>query len=139
MGDRLMVRLQRGLLAVLFIGLVGTAVELVLLEHYEDPWQLVPLTLIAVALVTAVWYTRTRTTGSRSALQITMALFVAAGLVGVVLHLQGAAEFQLEIDPTMDRWTLLTKALRAKAPPALAPGLMIQLGLIGFVLTLTKE
>jgi len=124
---------------VLFLGLVGTLVELVLLEHYEDPWQLVPLALIPLAVVAVGWYLRSPTFVSRSVLQVTMTSFVAAGLIGVVLHMRGAAEFQLDIDPTMDRWTLLVKTLRAKAPPALAPGLMIQLGLIGFILTLTKE
>ena len=124
---------------VLLLGLVGTLVELVLLDHYEDPWQLVPLALIALAVVVVGWYLRRPTFASRSVLQVTMTSFVAAGLIGVVLHMRGAAEFQLDIDPTMDRWTLLVKTLRAKAPPALAPGLMIQLGLIGFILTLTKE
>jgi hypothetical protein len=43
------------------------------------------------------------------------------------------------IDPAMDGWTLTKKIFHAKAPPALAPGLMIQLGLIGLAFTFTKE
>ena len=60
-----------------------------------------------------------------------MALFVVSGFVGFVAHFSGSAEFQLELNPDMDTWTLLTKILHAKAPPLLAPGMMIQLGLLG--------
>jgi hypothetical protein len=31
----------------------------------------------------------------------------------------------------MSNWELLEKILRAKAPPLLAPGMMLQLGLLG--------
>jgi hypothetical protein len=132
-------KLQRWLAGVLMFGLVGTIVELLLLEHYEDAWQFVPLTLIALGMITVPWHFLRPTAATRAVLQVLMATFMAAGLIGVMLHVQGAAEFQREIDPTMDAWTLLTKALHAKAPPALAPGLMIQLGLIGLALTFTKE
>jgi uncharacterized membrane protein len=65
------------------------------------------------------------------ALQITMVLFIAAGLLGVVLHYQANVEFQREVDPSIAGWALLSKAMTAKTPPALAPGSMVQLGLIG--------
>jgi hypothetical protein len=42
-------------------------------------------------------------------------------------------EFQLEIDPSLPRWELFKKVMRAQAPPALAPGVMMQLGLVGLV------
>jgi hypothetical protein len=68
---------------------------------------------------------------SRRAAQIVMALFVLAGFVGFVAHFQGSAEYQLELNPDMSTWELLEKILRAKAPPLLAPGMMLQLGLLG--------
>ena len=40
-------------------------------------------------------------------------------------------EFQLEVQPELSGSTLLWKVLQAKTPPALAPGVMAQLGLIG--------
>jgi len=60
-----------------------------------------------------------------------MGLFVLAGFVGVVAHFHGSAEYQLELNPDMSNWELLEKVLRAKAPPLLAPGMMLQLGLLG--------
>jgi hypothetical protein len=44
-------------------------------------------------------------------------------------------EFQLEMDPSLQGVNLYRKAILAKTPPALAPGAMIQLGLIGLAYT----
>jgi hypothetical protein len=125
--------LRRWLGAVLMVGLVGTGVELVLLSHYEDGWQLSPLILIAVAVPALILHQAWRGTGTLWLFRWTMVLFVASGLLGVALHFQGAAEFQREMDPSLSTWSLTAKALRAKAPPVLAPGLMAQLGLLGLV------
>jgi hypothetical protein len=53
----------------------------------------------------------------------------------MVLHFKANIEFQSEVDPSATGWPLWMKAIRAKAPPALAPGVMIQLGLLGLVYT----
>ena len=68
-----------------------------------------------------------------------MALFVIAGILGVWLHYRGAAEFQLEMDASQHGPALWWKALRAKAPPVLAPGLMMQLGFLGLVFAYRRE
>jgi hypothetical protein len=125
--------LRRGVLAVLGLGLTGVGVELLLIEHYEEPWQLAPLVLVAVSLAAIVWHAAGRSRASRGALQAAMLLCLAGGLVGVGLHFRGAAEFQLEIDPSMKGTALVRKVMRAKAPPVLAPGVMVQLGLLGLV------
>jgi uncharacterized membrane protein len=123
--------LRRWILIILVLGLLGTVTELVLLEHYEQPLQFVPLALI-VAAVGVLWWEFTRhDLASRRATQIVMALFVLAGFAGFVAHFQGSAEYQLELNPDMSSWELLEKILRAKAPPLLAPGMMLQLGLLG--------
>ena len=123
--------LRRWILGVLILGLLGTVTELVLLEHYEQPMQFVPLILIVAALAVLVWEFRRRDAASRRAVQIVMALFVLAGFVGFVAHFHGSAEYQLELNPDMSNWELMEKVLRAKAPPLLAPGMMLQLGLLG--------
>jgi hypothetical protein len=123
--------LRRWVLAVLMLGLVGTATELVLLEHYEQPLQLVPLVLIAAAIASIGWQWRRNDAASLRALAIVMALFVLAGCAGVVAHFHGSAEFQLELNPSMGLWELVEKIVRAKAPPLLAPGMMLQMGLLG--------
>jgi hypothetical protein len=124
-------RLRGWILAVLVLGVLGTVTELVLLEHYEKPVQLVPVVLLAAAIVVIVWHVMRRDAASRWALVILMALFVLAGFAGFIAHFIGSAEFQLELDPSMGAWDLIEKVMRAKAPPLLAPGMMLQLGLLG--------
>jgi ATP-dependent protease HslVU (ClpYQ) peptidase subunit len=125
--------LRLAVLGVLVIGLAGTVTELVLLEHYEQPLQLVPVVLIVAAIATIVWQVMRHTPTSLRVLEIIMALFVLAGFAGVAAHFFGSAEFQLELNPSMSNWELLEKILRAKAPPLLAPGMMLQMGLLGLV------
>jgi uncharacterized membrane protein len=123
--------LRLWILVILVLGLVGTVTELVLLEHYEQPLQFVPLVLIVAAVGVLWWEFRRHDLASRRATQIVMALFVVAGFVGFAAHFRGSAEYQLELNPDMSNWELLEKILRAKAPPLLAPGMMLQLGLLG--------
>jgi hypothetical protein len=121
------------LLLVISFGLLMTGLDLILLEHYEDSWMLVPLFLIALSLAVIVGHALVGAAGSVRLMQGVMVLLVLSGLMGVVLHFQGNLEFQVEIDPTLSRWELFNKVIRAKAPPALAPGAMAQLGLLGLV------
>lgn len=120
------------LLFILLLGLAGTAAELVLLQHYEDPWQLVPLALIGLALAVLAWHGLTAGSASVRAIQVLMALFVVSGLIGVGLHHNANSEFELEMDPSLAGFRLFKEALSG-ATPALAPGTMMQLGLIGLV------
>jgi len=129
-------RVRRWLFWVLVLGFVGTETELLLLEHYEDPWQFIPLLLIVSALGTLLWHTRRQDAASLRAFRTVMVLFVISSFVGLVLHLRGAVQFQLETDPTIGRWDLVKKVMRVKAPPVLAPGVMLQLGLLGLAYAL---
>ncbi len=67
--------------------------------------------------------------------QSVMVLLIISGALGVYFHFRATAEFQLEMDPALAGWALFRKAIVAKAPPALAPGAMTQLGLIGLAYT----
>jgi hypothetical protein len=134
-GDRLD-RIRRWIFWVLVLGFIGTETELLLLEHYDDPWQFVPLLLIVLGLAALLWYTKRRHATSLRAFRIVMVLFIIAGFAGLVLHFRGAVEFQLETDPAMGKWELVKKVMRVKAPPVLAPGVMLQLGLIGLTYAL---
>ena len=122
---------RRILLALLFLGLLGTGSDLLLLSHYEDPWQLIPLGLIAIGLIVITWHALSRGRASIRVLQGAMVLFIMSGLAGFVFHYQGNREFQLEVNPSLGGLELFLKVIRAKAPPALAPGAMIHLGLLG--------
>jgi hypothetical protein len=124
-------QLRRWILYVLVFGLLGTETELVLLEHYCEFWQLVPLFLITLAIACVVWHAMRNDTASLRTLQIVMLLFLVAGFAGVALHFRGAAAFALDTNPSIDKWALVKKVMRTQAPPVLAPGVMLQLGLIG--------
>jgi hypothetical protein len=127
--------IRRSLLAIIVLGLVGTGTELLLLAHYEDSAQLVPLFFIGLTLVVIAGHVTVGGAGSILLLRVMMGFLVAAGVLGVVLHYRGSMEFQLEMDPTLSGWPLFGRVLRAKAPPTLAPGVMAQLGLLGLVYT----
>jgi hypothetical protein len=133
-GDTSLI-LRRFVLAIVVLGLLGTVTELVLLEHYEDSLQIVPLFFIGLALMTIAGHVVAPRAGSVWLLRAVMSVLVVSGVLGVVLHYRGSLEFQLEMDPTQSGWDLFAKVLHAKAPPALAPGVMAQLGLLGLVYT----
>jgi Na+/alanine symporter len=126
-----LVIIRRVLLAILVIGMAGTSIELLLLKHVEEATQLVPLVLLGLAFVSVAWHAARPSVSSVMTLQIVMVLFVASGLIGMVLHYQANVEFQHEMDRSLAGMPLFWKVMAAKAPPALAPGSMSQLGLIG--------
>ena len=136
-ADSVVERLRLWVLGVLVLGLIGTVAELILLEHYEQALQFVPLVLIAMGGVVLVWHAMRHDTASLRALQIVMGLFVLAGFAGMAAHFNGSAEYQLELNPDMDKWELLDKILHAHAPPLLAPGMMMQMGLLGLAYAFT--
>lgn len=121
------------MLAILVFGLIGTAVELLLLGHDEGLGQLVPVVLIVAALFVVTWHVVWQTPLSLVAMRVLMAAFIASGALGVALHSKGSVEFQKEIDRSIHGFELFKKVIQSKAPPALAPGLMAQLGLLGLV------
>ena len=119
------------ILAVLMFGMAGLLAELALIAHYEDAAQWIPLALLAAGLVFLVLDLFLPRTWTQLAVQLTMVLIVAAGVLGVYFHFNGSREFQLEMDPQMRGTTLVWHVLRAKSPPTLAPGSMMQLGILG--------
>jgi hypothetical protein len=116
------------------IGAAGLLAELALLEHYEDAKQMIPLALLGAALAAGVAVAARRGRGTVRVFQGIMALCVAAGALGVVLHYQGNVEFELERDGALGGLALFWEAVRG-ATPALAPGALAQLGLLGLAYT----
>jgi hypothetical protein len=126
--------LRRLLLWLLLFGLLGTATELLLMGHDEDAWQLIPLAVIAIAAIASVAMAVTRhRAGVARVFRLAMILLIVSGGLGTVLHYRANMEFKLEIDPSMGGFALFSSVMRAKAPPALAPGNMALLGLLGLV------
>lgn len=123
---------RRIILIILLVGMVGILIELLLLEHFEDALQLLPLALLGLGLVSVVWHARSPHRTSTRAVRATMVLFLVSGVLGVFLHYRGNVEFERERRPQAGAWALFREAMMG-ATPALAPGAMIQLGLLGLL------
>ena len=117
------------------VGVIGTLTELLLLAHYEDAFQLIPTVLLGVCLLIIAWHATRPSVTTVRLLQGTMLLLLTAAAAGVAFHFNGAAEFQLEIDPSLTRSALFAKVIRVHAPPLLAPGSLVQLALVGLMHT----
>lgn len=128
---RVLTRIRKLLLLLLAAGSLGTAVELLLLGHFEEFTQIVPLVLLAAGLAVASWHLAS-TGASIAALRGLMVLFVASGGLGVVLHYRGNVEFELEMYPALSGLELIGKTLTG-ATPVFAPGTMALLGGIGLL------
>ena len=126
-------QLRRLVLALFCLGVTGTGTELIALGHFEDPWQLVPLFVLSVALLSAALQAFAASTASLRFFKTVALTMMAAGAAGIILHYRGNLEFQLETYPDLAGWELFRKIIHAKAPPALAPGVMAQLGLLGLI------
>ena len=87
--------------------------------------------LLGVVLVGAALVWRRPSPSTVRFFQAVMVLCVVAGVVGVFLHYRGNVEFELEREP-LHGLRLFWEAIRG-ATPALAPGAMAQLGLLGLV------
>jgi hypothetical protein len=122
------------LLWILLLGLLGTGTELILIGHDEDRLQFIPLAALAVSIVAAAWMAVKRPTapgrGTRL-FQAAMVQLIVVGAAGSVIHYRANMEFKLEMDPSMRGFRLFSSVMRAKAPPALAPGNLSLLGLLG--------
>jgi hypothetical protein len=120
------------LLAIFLLGALGTGAELYLIEHTEDRWQWIPLLLLALSLVALLAHAAFRRAATVRIFQLTMLLFVISGFVGFWLHYQAKMEFKLETNPDLAGLELFWGAIKGAAvPPVLAPGMMIQMGLLG--------
>jgi hypothetical protein len=125
--------MRRILLAILAIVMIGSAADLLLLNHYEEAWQLAPLVLIALGSIVVAACALSNGWMPVLALRVMMVLFIAAGALGMMFHYSGSQQFQRELDPSQHGWPLFVKTVTAKAPPALAPAVMIQMGMLGLL------
>jgi hypothetical protein len=115
------------------VALAGTSVELLLLQHDEDALQLIPLALLAGGVVTLAMTAIRPAPSTVGAFRTVMVLMIGGGVLGLALHLRANLEFQRELTPEGAVSDLFWKAVSAKTPPALAPGVLAQLGCLGLI------
>lgn len=126
------------LLILYLLGLFGSAFELLLIGHTEDWWQLLPLALMAASLAALAWLHLSKSHRSVQVFQGLMVLFFVSGAIGLWLHLDANLEFESELRPAGSGFSFFWRAIQGESPPTLAPGWMIELGLLGFVYTLVR-
>jgi hypothetical protein len=119
-------------LYLLLFGIVGTGAELIFLEHMEDRLQWTPLVLLGVAFLVGSSVAFRPTRSLVIGLRALMALYLPVAALGLFLHLKSNVEFELEMRPSMAGLELVVESLKG-AMPALAPGTMAQLGLLGLL------
>ena len=123
------------LLALFLFGAVGACLELVFLEHWEEAWQWAPVILLVASLPFAASLALRPTAPTVYLFRALMVLFVGAGAIGIIQHVRGNVEFELEMYPSMRGFDLIWESLRG-ATPSLAPGSMTVLGFLGIIYTL---
>ena len=104
------------MLALVALGATGICVELLSLEHYADANQMIPLAVAGWGLFSIAWVGTLPGVVAVRTFQFTMLLFVGTGITGITMHADS-------IDPNVN-------------PPLLAPGLFVQLGLLGLLYSL---
>ena len=112
---------------------IGLLLELLLIGHYESFWQYFPLITLTLGLLSLGIKFR-----SLLIVKCVYLLSILAGVIGVILHLKNNWEFEVEMYPSMEWTELLVKSFTG-AIPALAPGTMIPIGLVGFLLLKLKS
>ena len=127
--------LRRILLILVIVGAIGASADLILLEHYEDGWQLVPFALLAMTVITAAVCIAAPGHAPIRLFRLVMLFLALGGAIGLWLHYQGNVEFEREVSPDLAGFDLFWKAVKGASPPSLAPATLIHLGLLGLAST----
>jgi len=114
------------------LGVLGSGIELFLLGHYEKAWQMVPVGLLAAALIISFLPVAAEGSTVRTVFTIVCIAMLISGPIGLLLHYLDNVEFEREMQPSISGVALFWKAIRG-ALPALAPGTMIYLGGLGLL------
>lgn len=126
--------MRRILFVIMAATILGTATELVLLEHTESTVQWIPLIAFGVISLAMVAVVIRETRGPLLIFRLVMAGTVLTGAAGLYFHFKGNVEFARETYPDLAGYELFKEAIMG-ATPTLAPGSMVQLGLIGLAFT----
>lgn len=128
--------IRRGMLAVLVFGCVGLIGELVLLEHYSELNQLPPLVLLGAMLVAVIVHWVAGGARSVRGIQTLALLMVLSGAVGMYFHGEENLEHAREDAEEYGEATsgaAFWEAVAKGESPMLAPGTMIQFGLLALL------
>ncbi len=132
-GDPLR-RVLRGLRILLAAACLGLLAELLLLGHFEDKWQWIPLVLCGLAVVTLGLTLLSASRWARVGFRGIMLAMIVSGVLGGWFHYRVNVEFERELHPSVGGFQLFAAAMQG-ATPALAPGTMMLLGCLGWIVS----
>jgi len=121
------------LLYLCALGLLGTGVELLLMEHTEEFTQLIPLIVIGIGLVSIIAHKILNSKGSLLFIKSIMLVTAISGFAGMIFHFNSNMEFAIELSPELSGFDLFLKTIKGTTPPTLAPGNMTLLGCLGLI------
>lgn len=126
--------LRRFLLATAVATYLAAAVELVLVDHYEEWQQVLPFATIALGLAAAGWAWASPAPASLRSARWAGALAAATALAGVYFHVEGNLGFAREVRPGEGGLALAWDALSG-GNPLLAPGMVALAGVLAAAAT----
>ena len=126
--------LRQGLLLIFLIGSTGLGIELLLLGHFQEWRQQAPLALLGSGLILLAIRLVHKGPVVLRIFRLAMLAYVLGGIAGFWFHINGNMEFELEMNSRLTGWDLVSRTASG-ALPVLAPGALIQLGLIGLLYT----
>ena len=121
-------------LALAVLACLMTPFELIFAKHYTQATMLIPFGLVALSLLCIAAIAFDPSPLRLRLFQAVMLLLFVGSSLGVFFHLKGNLEVALEVDPTLRGLPLIWEVLTGAAP-ALAPGLLAQVGLLGLAYT----
>ena len=125
------VRVKQVIVLALLFMMMGTLLELYLLEHYEDTFQLIPVLCIAFSLTNLIILLFKKSKKIINLFKLMLVLTSLSGVYGVFLHLQSNFDFEQDMKPTATNWELFSESLSG-ALPTLAPMSLVVLACIGY-------
>ena len=129
--------LRKFVLALAALGAIGTVPELLLLHHYNGKDQLIPFVTLGLSILALAVAAFRPTALTLRALQVVMVLTILSSGIGILEHLKanarnaGALQSGQRFPTTI---SAIVSGLDGFAP-LLAPGVLVQVGLLGLAFT----
>lgn len=122
---------KRIIIAALSFMMLGTLLELYLLNHFEDWLQFIPFVCIFASAIMMIVLMLKQSEIIQKLFVFLMIATAMCGMYGIYLHLSVNFQFEQEMTPSHSNWDLFVESLSG-AIPTLAPGSLIVLALIGY-------
>jgi hypothetical protein len=133
-AEALLGNLRRFLLLMAILVLLSALTELWLVDHTQEPLQLIPFALCVIGVASAgVAFVRPQRS-TLLALRAAMVVVALGGLVGILIHLTNNLAFEQEIRPNASVGDVFIAGLKG-ASPLLAPGVLVFAALLALAAT----